>query len=221
MLLRYYSRIADYEATRIQGGPTNVDLPDDAVALARMTGSLRETSKLGSMSQRVTIESLASQLGLPLEMEVSQVFQESKAQSELRRQQLSGPNRRGPRGSGRRGPRNSARTELQKEIVDSWPDLKNPTDWDDLDWLEGGQGDAILAEMRQLPSFEIFNKSQEDRRLSREKATEVELREVQFRRLVHTMESIVLAHNLPRIASSDVQERYQAMLKIESTFLGK
>ena len=109
--------------------------------------------------------------------------------------------------------------ELQKEIIDSWPDLENAKDWSDLDWLRGKEGESILDEMRQLPSFETYKKSSEDRRLSREKSTAAELRDVQFRRLIHTMESIVLAQNLPRIASQEIQKRFQAILALESSFL--
>ncbi len=218
LLLRYHSRIAGYESTRIQGSPADGQQPEGEQGLAYFTDRLKDVSMLGSPSQRATIERLSSQLGLSLDSEVAEVFQQNKAQSELYQQSRFIPGRRGPGGPGRRGPRNSGRRELQKEIIDSWPDLENPNDWKELDWLRGQDGESILGEMRQLPSFEAYKKSIEDRRLSRERTTAVELRDVQFRRLVHTMESIVLAQNLPRIANQEIQKRYQEILALESSF---
>ena len=195
---------------------------DEELGLTYFMGCLKDLSILGSPSQRVTIEALATQLGLSLDSEVAEVHQKNKAQAELFQQSRFVQGRRGPGGPGgpgRRGSRNSGRRELQKDIIDSWPDLENPSDWKDLDWLRGKDGESILVEMRQLPSFEAYNKSVEDRRLSREKSTAAELRDVQFRRLVHAMESIVLAQNLPRIANQEIQKRYQAILALESSFL--
>ena len=222
IFLRHYSRIAGYESTRMQGSPAVSEQTDEELGLAHFTGRLMDISKLGSQSQRATIEALASQLGLSMDSEIVDVFQQNKAQAEFFQQSRFVPGRRGPvgsGGSGRRGRRNSGRMELQKEIIDSWPDLENAKDWSDLDWLRGKEGESILDEMRQLPSWETYKKSSEDRRLSREKSTAAELRDVQFRRLIHTMESIVLAQNLPRIASQEIQKRFQAILALESSFL--
>ena len=177
---------------------------------------------LGSVAQRHSIEALASQLGLSLDCEVAEVFQQNKTQAELYQQSRFAPGRRGPRGpggAGRRVSRNSGRRDFQREIIESWPDLENPSDWPELPWLRSKEGESILDELRQLPSFEAFRKSQDDRRLSKENATGAELRDVQFRRLVHTMESIVLAQNLPRIASPEIQHRFKEMVALESSLL--
>ncbi len=222
MFLRHYSRIAGYGSTRIQGGPADEALPDEELGLAHFSGRLNDVCLLGSVGQRLTIEALATQLGLPLDCEIKKVFQRNKAQSEIHQQSRVAPGRRGPGGpggAGRRVSRNSGRRDFQKEIVESWPDLENPSDWKELPWLVGKEGESIFDELRQLPSFEAFRKSQDDRRLSKENATTAELRDVQFRRLVHTMESIVLAQNLPRIASPDIQRRFREIVALESSFL--
>ncbi len=219
LFLRYYSRIAGYESTRIEGSPADGQQPEGEHGLAYFTDRLKDVSLLGSPSQRTAIESLSAQLGLSLDSDVAEVFQQNKAQAALYQQSRFVPGRRGPGGPGRRGPRNSGRRDLQKEIIDSWPDLENPSEWKDLDWLRGKDGELIFDEIRQLPSFEAYKKSVEDRRLSRQNATAAELRDVQFRRLVHTMESIVLAQNLPRVADQAIQKRYREILALESSFL--
>ena len=221
MFLRHYSRIAGYESTRIKGSPSDISQNDeDDPKLDHFMGRLQEIANLGSLAQRVSIESLALQLGLPLDCEVAEVFRMNQAQSEVFQQSRLGAGRRGSGGpNGRRGPRNSGRRDFQKEIVESWPDLTNPADWNELPWLNGSEGESILDQLRQLPSFEMYNKSMDERRLVREKAAAAELKDVQFKRLVHTMESIVLAQNLARVADKEIQSRYRAIIELESSFL--
>ena len=229
IFLRHYSRIAGYGSTHIQGTPETSEQPDDELGLSYFTGSLRDVSLLGLSDQRMTIEVLAKQLGLSLEMELSEVFRQNQAHSDIYQQARLAAGRRGPGGPGggpggpgrRGGPRSFGRREFQKEIIAGWPELENPKGWKDLAWLRGKEGEAILDELRQLPSFEAYKKSQDDRRISREKANEAELKDVQFRRLVHTMESVVLAQNLPRIASPELLKRYHAIVELESSYLNQ
>ena len=221
IFLRHYSRIAGYSLTRIQGTPDPNEQLDDELGLSYFTGRLKDVSILGSSDQRMTIEALAKQLGLSLDMELSDVFRQNQLQSDVYQQTKLAAGRRGPGGPGRRGPRSSGRRNFQREIIEGWPELENPKGWKDLAWLHGKEGEAILDELRQLPSFELYKKSQDDRRISREKATEAELKDVQFRRLVHTMESVVLAQNLPRIASPELLKRFQAIVELESSYLNQ
>lgn len=173
----------------------------------------------------MTIEALAKQLDLQLEADLKEVLQQNKAQSEVYQQSRIASGRRGPGGPGGRpggrSPRNSGRRDFQREIIESWPDLENPKDWKDLTWLRGEEGETIFDELRQLPSFGAYQKSLDDRRLSRERATDAELKGVQFSRLVHTMESIVLAQNLPRLVSPELLKRFQAIVDLESSLFNQ
>ncbi len=222
MFLRHYSRIADYDSTQIKGSPSDTIKRDsDASNLDRFSGRLQDIANLGSLPQRVTIETLALQLGLPLDSEIAEVFRKSQSQSETFQQSRLGAGRRGPGGApnGRRGPRNSGRRDFQKEIVESWPDLVNPAEWNELRWLYGSEGESIFEQLRQLPSFEAYRKSMDERRIASERSSAAELKDVQFKRLVHTMESILLAQNLARMAEPAILERYKAMIEIESSLL--
>ncbi len=123
------------------------------------------------------MESLASQLELQLNMQVTEVLQQAQSQSDAFKQLRNNTRRRGmgpP--NGRRGTRSSGRREFQKEILEKWPDLEDPAGWKDLPWLTGSEGESILEQMRKLPGFEIYNKNMEDRRIAREKTTAAELR---------------------------------------------
>ncbi len=219
MFLRYYSRIAGYESTRMKGGPSEIEESVEALGLGYFPGQLQEISRLGSKSQSATIEFLAQQLGLALDCEVAEVFRQNIAQTEQFQQSRFIPGRRGPGASGRRGPRSSSRREFQRELIESWPDLEKPSGWKDLPWLFGKEGESILEEFRQLPSFAAFKKGLDDRLLAREKSSGSEIRDVQFRRLIHTMESIMLAKNLPLVASPEIANRYKEMIDLETSFL--
>jgi hypothetical protein len=50
---------------------------------------------------------------------------------------------------------------------------------------------------------------------------EVELRDVLFRRLIHSLETIVYAQNLPFVASPEEIQKYQSMIAIEESFLDR
>ena len=83
MFLRHYSRIAGYASTHIKGSPSDSNQGEDDPTLEHFTGRLQDIANLGSLPQRITIESLASQLALPMDSEVAEVFRKNQAQSEI------------------------------------------------------------------------------------------------------------------------------------------
>ena len=230
LFLRHYSRIGGYELTRVKGSSAGDDQKDHEIKLDRFTGTLLDVANQGTPAEKVTLESLAKQLEIPMELSVDevlqrnlkqgQVFQESRMVTRRRTVRPTGePNR--PAGEQKlpvvRGGRNSRARALQQEIVESWPDLSDPNEWSELNWLHGQEGETIVSEMKQLPSFEAYSKSLLDRQLLRDKATTAEAKDVRFKRLVYTMESILLARNLPRLATPEIATRYQAMIDLEAT----
>lgn len=195
---------------------------DDDPRLAAMSGTLAEILEIATAEQRFMIESLSTHLELPPTTTVEEILKLAKDQSERMRQSRQLPGRRGPpaAGPGRRGQRNSVRRDLQKQIVDQWPELKEPEEWNELSWLNSDEADSFLAKVRELPNYEPFTKSLNDRRIARENATKNELKSVQFRRLVHSIETVILAKNLPIVASPDVVQRYRNILDLEATYIG-
>jgi hypothetical protein len=227
ILLRHYSRIGGYESTRIKDSPSSDERLDSELDLEYFTGSLQDVANLGTPAERLTLESLAKQLELSMALPVTEVFQQNLAQSKVFQESRQGPRRRGPggpasgpAGQAGRGGRNARMRALQREIVESWPDLSEPDEWQYLDCLKGEEGETILGELKQLPSFEAYSKSLVDRQALKDTATAAEAKDVRFKRMIHTMESIVLARNLPRMATPEVVERFQAMTALESTYLG-
>ena len=170
-----------------------------------MSGTIEAIAVLGSVEQRSMVMGLSEQLGLPFSLDVSQVFVQSEAQHELYRQSRR-PSRRN---------RGSRRRDLRVEILDQWPELEASDDWLKLSWLQGEQGEAFLEKLRLLPNFQPFQQSIEDRARIKLNSTNAELKEVLFRRLIHSLETILYARNLPLVASPVQLEKYRKMIAIE------
>jgi hypothetical protein len=68
-----------------------------------------------------------------------------------------------------------------------------------------------------LPSWKTYDSRRQQTKQSSDKAEEHELREVKYRRLIHTLESIVLEKNLPAIATPEIIERYGKLMALEES----
>ncbi len=152
---------------------------------------------------------LAKQLDLPLSSDVSEVFLQSQNQYEQYRQS---------RRSGRRG-RSSSRRVLRSELIAKWPELEATERWATLDFVAPGASEAFLVQVKELPGYEAYRKTQEDRKNATELRIQAELRHVQFRRLIYALETIVYEQNLPFVASQNELEQYKRMRAMEETFL--
>ena len=216
--LQTYSRIPGYEKNIVPDPAAEIDDADHELGWARFSGSLENLLSTASLDQGAIIVALSKQLDLSLDTDVAEVFNQRQIQEERFRQARRLTSQRG--GSNRRGSRSSGRRDLQLQIINNWPELEEADDWDDLAWLEGPKVQGFLAELRNLPAFDTYWTSYTERSRARERSTYAELRAVQFRRLIHTMESVLLAKNLPLIASPEILKRYSEMIALESSFLG-
>lgn len=229
-LLREASRIPKYDF-----GPTEADdrraegrasdsteEPDsqsasdthDSEQLAYMSGTLGELAQQASPTQRHIITALCDQLSIKQDQDVGVVFKEyDQAQRDYRNARRGSGGRRGRGGFGRR-------RELRAAILDRWPELDDPAAWTTSPTLAGDSGDTFLAEIKAMPGYEAFARSRDERQAARRRVFTAEMREVRLQRLIHTLESVILAHNLRAIAAPDMIERYEAMLKLEQSFFG-
>ena len=216
--LRTYSRIPGYEKNSVPDPAAEISNTDRELGLAGFSGSLENFTASASLDKQAIIVALSKQLDLSLDTEVSEVFHQGQIQEERFRQARRLTSQRG--GSNRRGSRGSGRHDLQLQIIKNWPELEEANDWSDLPWLEGPKAQGFLDELRNLPAFDTYWTSYAERSRARERSTYAELKSVQFRRLIHTMESVLLAKNLPFIASPEILQRYSDMIALESSFLG-
>ncbi len=208
--LRQCSRIGDYDdpeaALTNEINLEQSDVKDDS--LYKLSGTIAEIAALASPDQRRMVVELSKQLDVPLNSEVTEVFVLSEAQRKIFSQSRRGPARRG---------RFSRRRDLRNEIIEKWPELAETKDWSSLEALRPERSEAFLEQVRSLPSYESFQQSQVERTRTSEQSTKAELKDVQYRRLIHSLETVLYEQNLPYVASPEKIEKYRAMIAIEAT----
>ncbi|MDZ4853049.1 MAG: hypothetical protein SGI77_27490 [Pirellulaceae bacterium] len=211
IFLRQYSRIAGYDDEDNHEVNEDASVPDQAKRLLYFTGTVEEIAARGNAAQRFIVLELAKQLEIPRTTDITKVTLMSEAQHEQFRQ---------IRRFGRRG-RGSRRRDLLGEIVAKWPELESPDNWSTVEVLKSNQSEAFLEQVRQLDNYEPFQQSLADRNQATKDRTNAELKEVQFRRLIHSLETILYAQNLNWVADPKTIDKYRAILAIESTSLDR
>ncbi|MGN6135867.1 MAG: hypothetical protein ACTHOU_15370 [Aureliella sp.] len=216
-LLRWFSRIPDYEIDHADAGRRDGDedserTPANDAGLQSMSGTLRELADRASPTARQMITGLADRLKLSLGEDVGQTFRDyDQARRDYRAARRSGgPGRRGRGSFGRR-------RDAREAILEKWPELADPTTWNESEMLAGQAGRTWVEQVEALPSYQEYVRSRDQRDASRRAIFEAEMRQVRFQRLIHTLESVVLAENLPQVASADIVARYRAMRELEQS----
>ncbi len=217
-LLQQFSRIPDYvlmrERERSRGGTSSSDaIPEqpEVDLPAKMSGTIRDLIVSASpASRRIVIE-----LGQALEMPLDGTAEDLLLAYEKFRNDRSSLFQRGP---GRRR-QSSGRRELLAEIGEQWPDLANPEEWSTSTHLKTEDQQSLFDKIMKLPSYAVYEQRRKDREVLAQKGDQHELKEIKYRRLIDTLENLVLSRNLPTIASPEVVDRYQRMRRLEQTAL--
>lgn len=224
ILLKECSRIGDAAKTNslsefdfdldstIQSGKTQNEANDkaDEVDTAYLTGKLYEIASRGRPYEKRMVVGLAESLKISISADISEVTREYKSQ--MAEQQAA------RRGAFRRGRGFSTRRNLQNQVSERWPELADAKTWSNSVLLTSGS-DEFMKELATIEGYDSFQRSQSERDAARQKATEAELRTVKFRRLLQTLESIVLAENLPKVAEQDVVDRFRKICSLEESSL--
>jgi hypothetical protein len=192
VFLRTYSRLPD-------GSP--------------LTGALQSFVDRSRSTSGHIVSKLSKALGFSLQDDVASVVAAHDDHRDHR--PASNIARGGRRGSG------SARRELLKEVTEKWPDLGDRQRWEKSPLLAADNQLQLLAEMKELPSWQPFQERQRQLEESGDQSERYELREVKFRRLIKTLELIVLEQNLPQVASAELVQRYRELIALEDSGLSK
>jgi hypothetical protein len=214
--LRRYSRIPNRD-TPVLGASD--DLPsttnaDDGDELRELKGTIEELSAIASPESYKCIEGLANKLDISIQTPLAELL---PLQKNLDAEARQARPQRGRGGS--RGFRSSRRRDFREELIAKWPELKDPSEWDSIPWLQPEACDSFLKEVQELSNYEPFKKSLSERVESREKAAAAELKQVRMRRLVYTIESVLLEHNFHLLAEESLKERFTAMRSLEHATL--
>lgn len=189
--------------------PSPATPPEVTAKLLGMTGTLREIGEKATAADRRILFDLSAKLDLQPDAEVDDLLAAYRHHQQSR---PAGPNRR-------RG--NSGRRELFAAIEKKWPELVDPEKWEQSPLLSSDRQQEIYDEIVKLPSYTTFDQRRRERERQAQEAETHELREVKYRRLVETLETVVLAENLAAVAKPEIVARYQAMKKLEATSLAK
>ncbi len=185
--------------------------------LSTMTGTLQSFVDRGRPVSGRIVTQLGKTLGFKLEDEVTAVM---TAADEHRR--AGGFQGRGGRGGGGRGGRRggSGRRDLLREVTEKWPDLGDERHWEESPLLKPDNQEQLLAELKQLPGWKSYEERLKQMETASDKSEQHELRAVKFRRLINTLEAIVLEKNLPLLATPEIVERYRQLMALEESALG-
>lgn len=212
--LRRYSRILDYDTLPL--GEEAAEAKVDAHDMLRFDGTIASVADMGSPELRQCVRSLASSLEIPPTLSISQVVvmrKECENEFNQSRPRSGRGVARGPRGA-----RNSKRRDFKQELLAKWPELEDPSKWEELNWLKANECEVFLDQVRQLSNYEPFQQSLQERTQTRERTNSTELRLVRLRRLVYSIETILLAKNLPRVANVELTKKYQEIVGLEESF---
>ncbi len=215
VLLRSYSRIEGYDHLRTDDS----DIRDSQGAepsrsvhqLVGMVGSFQDICRGTAPEMQRTVQGLCEQLDLKMGDAVENLFENFETeQAEFRSQ------RRNSFRGRRRG--SSGRRELREEIVQQWPELGEPN-WKSAAILQEPGQSKLWAEIQNLPNYARFIENQRNREMTADQMEQAELREVKYERLIHTLEAILLAKNLGKVATPAIVQKYQQMLAVEQSTL--
>jgi transcriptional regulator with XRE-family HTH domain len=236
LLLRQWSLIPEYQLARDRymrtrrgqsqepksSEPTSDTKPDTSSESSASNSTDASLEKLlrfeGSYSQWLAGASIyhshtVRELCRSLEIDLEEGIEKLASRFDALRQSSRGigPNRRGRASSGRR--------ELLEAIAKDLPELNNPETWEQSDALKSRDQVEWMAEIEKMPEFGIFRKRAEERQKADAIGEESELKGVKYRRLIETVETLVLEKNLSLVAPVQVQERYAAMRAMECSSL--
>jgi hypothetical protein len=191
--------------------PTQVKPQEDRPVLSTFKGSIQSfVSRSNPVSGRI-ITQLSTALGFALEDEVSAV---KMAYDEHR-----GEGRGQRRGRGGRRGGGSGRRDLLSEVSEKWKELGDEKKWDKSDLLKPENQEKLYAELKALPSWKTYEERIKQRQVASKAAEKHELRAVKFRRLINTLETVVLEKNLPLVATPEIVTRYQQITALEGSTL--
>lgn len=195
-LLRVHSKFASHNGVA----------ENQSAKLARLVGPLSELLAGADLVSSSIARSLAEDLGFGMNATVEEV-QDRLADAR--------PRRRG-RGS-MRGYRDSV-GRLKDEILNRWPEVEKIESLGECAKL-GVSLEEIETEILGWDSFQSFQSLVQSRHERRESSQQDELRQVKLKRLMHTLETVVLAKNLQHVAEPKIIQRYQDILELERSTL--
>jgi hypothetical protein len=162
---------------------------------------------LAAPTERAVLAGLARELKLTGDDRV-QAAEKLAKEIEQQRKKLAGQvkdkNRR----------RNDLKRDMQRSLKLRWPELTNLLNPVAIDLLTRDAAQFVQA-VESHPKYSEFSHLRNEVEQLENERFDLERRWVKCRRLIHVAENVVLAANLPKLASSELQVRHQKLLAAE------
>lgn len=181
---------------------------DDSKLPGGMEGSIESLLQEADPSSRRIVTELCGQLQIPLTDTVQQLMDRYMAQQRARGGSFRGPGRRS----------SSGRRELLAAIEKQWPELADPEAWSKSELLTKDPTE-LLKSIEALPEYAVYQERLKQREQQSKDADTTELRTIRFRRLIDTLENVVLARNLSAASTPEITQKYEDMRKLEQMSL--
>ena len=186
--------------------------PNDGEGLATADAPLDQMLAAASPIDRAVLQGLSEQLQLTGPQRAS----DARALAERYDQERKGLEEQRKKLN---GPFDQQRDQIRQELKFRWPELANHWDPALTQILQTEPAD-IVAAIEGHPAYSEFARLFEEMHALDERRMDVERRWVKCQRLLRVVDNITLAANLPKVASPELQARWQQLLAAESGFLG-
>ncbi len=179
--------------------------------LMRMSGPLSRLAAIARPDQRAILEQLPLRLGLGGAATVEDV----RRRLERANSDISAARRR----SGAAAQSDTeALNEVRDEVRRIWPELNSdltPTAMS----LTSERADEFASRVGAMPSFRNYETAHAAEKKASDAQLDAERMEAKVQRLLRTCEDVVLAANLPKVATPEIMARYERLLKLEEATL--
>lgn len=166
-----------------------------------------ELLALASPTERAVLSGLTQELKLAGDGRVQaaeKLAKEIEKQRKKLAERIKDKNRR----------RNDLKRDVQRSLKLRWPELTNLLNPAVLDLLTRDAAQFVQA-VESHPKYSEFSQLLREIEQLENQRLDLERRWVKCRRLIRVAENVVLAANLPQLASSELQARYQKLLAAE------
>jgi hypothetical protein len=109
-----------------------------------------------------------------------------------------------------------AKTRAQEDLHDTWPELKLPYAPLAADLLTK-QSDDFVRRVESMASYQALRTALEREAAIDKEHLDLERQRAKVERILRTAENVVLAANLPRVATSDIVGRYEKLRSLEES----
>jgi hypothetical protein len=176
--------------------------------LLPFAGPLSRLAELARPEQRAILEQLPTRVGIAAGSTVEDVrrrLREAQSAIDAAGTEL-----------GRASRRNSeALASVQGDVRRIWPELRS--DMSPLAMaLASERSDEFVSRVAGLDSYHDFITARAEHEKASQKRLDAQRTEAKVQRLLRTCEDIVLAANLPKLATPEIAKRFERLLELEA-----